>query len=137
MNTTTRYLCRLLGPYCLIAAAAMATHRDATLQTITALVHDAPLVFFAGVITVLGGLAWILVHNRWSGGGHTLLITVLGWITLLKGLLFLFLPPADAPHFYLDTLHYPQWFYGYAGLSALIGLYLCFGGFGSRAEPAR
>jgi len=83
---------------------------------------------------VLGGLAMVLVHNRWQGGGHTVVVTLLAWITLLKGLMFLLISPADAPSFYLGTLHYAEMFYVYAGISALIGAYLCYGGF--RASPA-
>lgn len=43
--------------------------------------------------------------------------------------MFLFIAPADAPGFYLGTLHYAQMFYVYAGISAVIGGYLCYGGF--------
>jgi len=129
MTVTTRFLCRLLGVYCLIAAFAMALHRDIFLETVTALVHDAPLMFFIGIVTTLSGLALVLVHNRWTGGGYAVVVTLLGWITLLKGLLFLFISPANAPSFYLGALHYAQMFYIYAGVSACVGAYLCYGGF--------
>jgi len=133
MTATTRFLCRLLGLYCLIAALSMVLRREVFLETVTTLVHDAPLMFFVGIITLLGGLALVLVHNRWEGGAHTVVVSLLAWITLLKGILFLFIPPADAPGFYLGTLHYAQLFYFYAGLSALIGAFLCYGGFRTSA----
>jgi hypothetical protein len=117
-----------MGIYALIAALIMISHRESTLETITALVHDAPLMFIVGVFTLLGGLAWVLVHNRWRGGAPTVIITILGWITVAKGL-FLFIAPADAPNFYLLKLHYAQLFYVYAGFSGLLGAYLCYGGF--------
>lgn len=129
MTGSTRFLCRLMGLYCVIAALVMASRRESMVAIVTSLVHDPALMFLIGILTVLGGLAWILVHNRWAGGGHAVLITVLGWLTLLKGLLFLSLSPSQAPEFYLDTMHYAQWFYYYMGLSALIGAYLCYGGF--------
>lgn len=129
MSGSTRFLCRLIGLYCVIAAFVMAPHRERMLAIITSLVHDPALMFVIGILTVLGGLAWIVVHNRWTGGTHAAVITALGWLTLLKGILFLSLSPAQTPHFYLETLHYAPWFYYYMGLSALIGAYLCYGGF--------
>lgn len=134
MTATTRFICRLLGLYCLIAATSMMLHREAFLKIVTVLVHDASLMFVVGILTVFGGLALVLVHNRWHGGGHVLVVSVLAWITLLKGLLFLLITPDDAPAFYLGTLHYAQMFYVYAGLSAIIGMYLCYGGFRTRAD---
>jgi len=131
MPNVTRFLCRLFGTYCLIVALAMASHRDSTLETITKFLHDAPLVFIIGILTLLGGLAWVLSHNRWSGGPFAVVITVLGWLTVLKGLLFLFIAPAEVPNFYLGILHYAQLFYVYAGISGLLGAYLCYGGFRS------
>jgi len=138
MTATTAFLCRWLGVYCLIVALSMALHRDAYLAAVAALAHDAPLMLILGIFTTLGGLALVLVHNQWRAD-HALVVTVLAWAVLLKGLLFLFLGPAAAPSFYLGTLRYAQLFYGYAALCALLGIYLCFGGFGSRASmpPAR
>jgi hypothetical protein len=134
MTATTRFLCRLLGLYCLIAAFSMALHREIFLDIVTALVHDASLMFVVGIITVLGGLALVLVHNRWQGSGHVVVVSILAWITLLKGLLLLFITPANAPAFYLGALHYPRLFYVYASVSAIIGMYLCYGGFRIRAR---
>ena len=137
MSASTRFLCRLLGLYCLIAAFCMVWRRQSFLETVTALVHDAPLMFIVGIVTVLGGLALVLGHNRWRGGGHTVVVSLLAWITLLKGLLFLLIAPAHAAAFYLGRLHYAQMFYVYASLSAAIGAYLCYGGFRNRAARAR
>jgi hypothetical protein len=129
MTASTRFLSRLIGLYCLIAAFTMASRRETTLALITSCLHDEALMFVVGILTVLGALAWILVHNQWRGGSHAVFVTILGWITLLKGLLFLSLPPAQAPDLFLGALHYARLFYYYVGLSALIGAYLCYGGF--------
>jgi hypothetical protein len=98
------------------------------------LMHDAPLLLIVGVFTTLGGLALVLVHNRWRAGHYALIVTVLAWAALLKGLLFLFVGASAAPSFYLGTLRYAQFFYGYAAFCALLGVYLCVGGFGDRTS---
>jgi hypothetical protein len=45
---------------------------------------------FLGAITLAAGLAMVLAHNIWSGGALVVVVTVVGWITLIKSLLFLF-----------------------------------------------
>jgi hypothetical protein len=129
MSIRTQFLSRLLGLYCIIIAVAMLAHKDATLETITALVHDRPLIFIVGVITLFAGLAMVLVHNVWSGGAAAIVVTILGWVTLIKALLFLLLPPAAAIEFYLGTVHYAQHFYVYAAFSLALGVYLAYVGF--------
>jgi len=129
MYTRTQFLSRLLGLYCIIIAVAMLVQKESTLETITALVQDRPLMFVVGVITLFAGLSMVLAHNVWSGGSAAIVVTILGWITLLKGLLFLVLPPATAVEFYLGTMHYARLFYVYAAFSLALGVYLAYSGF--------
>ncbi len=137
MSTRTIFLSRLLGLYCLIAALSMLSHKESTVATVIAMVHDAPLLFFIGIVTVAAGLAIILLHNVWSGGALPVIITILGWLALLKGLFFLFLTPAAAPDFYLGTLHYAQYFYFYASFTLVLGAYLTYSGFASISRIAK
>jgi vacuolar-type H+-ATPase subunit I/STV1 len=112
----------------------MASHRQATVDTIVALVHNAPLLFILGVITLLAGLAMILSHNIWSGGVLSVIVTLIGYLTLIKGLLFLFLSPEAAAGLFLGALHYEQLFYLYAAISLIFGAYLTYGGFRSTSR---
>jgi hypothetical protein len=68
MSHHTIYLGKLTGLYCLIFALAMMSHKQASVDTMTALVHDAPLLLFVSVLTLVAGLAIVLAHNVWSGG---------------------------------------------------------------------
>lgn len=133
MTSRTVFMSRLFGLYCILAALSMLVRgRAMTLDIVTALIHDQPLVFFIGVVTLFGGLAMVLVHNVWSGGALPVVVTLLGWITLVKGLLFLFLSPQAEVGFFFGGLHYAQLFYFYAGFSFLLGVYLSYAGFRSR-----
>lgn len=124
MNTRTIFLARLFGLYCLLVALAMAAHKTATVVTVVALVHDAPLLFVVAIITVAIGLAMTLAHNVWSGGALPVVVTLIGWTTLAKGLLFLFLPAGAAAALFMGALHYEQYFYRYALFTLLLGAYL-------------
>jgi ribose/xylose/arabinose/galactoside ABC-type transport system permease subunit len=130
----TRFLARLIGLYCLLAALVMAVERGAWVAAITALLHEPPLLLLLGMLVVAAGLALVLAHNVWSGGVLPVLITVIGWLTLLKGLMFWTLPPDVAALLYLERLHYGQLYYFYCGLAFAIGLSLTVAGFRGRAR---
>jgi len=136
MPRETQFLSRLLGLYSLIVALAMATQREATLQTIAALLQDRPLLFVVGIFTLLAGLAMVLVHNAWSGGALRIVVTLIGWITLAKGASFLLLSPPAAADFYLGTMRYAQLYYGYMAFSLALGAWLAYCGFSAKARPA-
>ena len=136
MSERTRFLARLIGIYCLLAALVMLTGRDAWVAAVTRLLTDPALLLLLGMLVVGAGLALVLAHNVWTGGALPVVVTAIGWLTLLKGLMFWMLPPAAAADLYLERLHYAQLYYLYAGFACAIGLYLSVAGFGGRARPA-
>jgi hypothetical protein len=132
MSTRTAFLSRLIGMYCIIVAIAMALHKGATIQMVTALVNDAPVLYLFGLIIVAVGLAMILKHNVWRRGPLAIIVTLVGWATLLKGLLFLFLPPPIAAGVAIWGSAYQQYYYLDVGLALALGIYLAYGSFKDR-----
>jgi hypothetical protein len=126
MSPRTAFLGRLIGLYCILVSVSMLIHKQATVDVVAALLHSAPLLFLLGVITVSAGLAMVLGHNVWSGGAVSLIVTLVGWTTLIKGALFLFLSPGTESSLFLEGLHYDHLFYLYAGISLLLGIYLTY-----------
>jgi len=124
----TVFLARLLGLYCILISLAMAVHRHATVETMTALIQTPPVLFLAGIIALVAGLALVLGHNIWSGGALPVIVTLVGWITLIRGLLVLFLP-AGVDVGLLARLHYEQLFYLYVAIALVLGVYLTYAGF--------
>jgi hypothetical protein len=125
---------RLIGLYCILVALSMITRRQATLESVTALLHNPSMIFIVGIITLAGGLAMVLPHNIWSGGALAVVVTLVGWMALIKGLFFLFLPPEVEAGFFLQQLHYQELFYFYGAVSLVLGVYLTYGGFASRSH---
>jgi hypothetical protein len=132
MSPRTVFLSRLIGLYCILAALSMMIRKETIVETVTALLHNSPLMFIVGILTLAGGLAMVLAHNVWSGGVSAVIVTLVGWLTLIKGLLFLFLPPEVEAEFLLSKLHYEQFFYLYMAISLVTGIYLSYSGFTSR-----
>ena len=131
MSPLTTFLSRLIGLFCILISVTMVAHRQATVQTVTALVYDPPLLLIVGVIGLTAGLAIVLAHSVWSGGVLPVVVSLVGWLILIKGLLFLFIPP-DAAVTLFERLHYDQFFFGYVAISFIIGVYLTYGGFSTK-----
>jgi len=84
MSPRTLFLSRLIGLYCILGALSMMTRRQATVETVTALLQNPAMMLILGVITLAAGLAMVLAHNIWSGRALTVIVTLVGWITLVK-----------------------------------------------------
>jgi putative exporter of polyketide antibiotics len=134
MSPRTVFLSRLIGLYCILAALSMMTRRQTTVETVTALLQNPSMMLILGVITLVAGLAMVLAHNIWSGGALSVIVTLIGWITLIGSLLFLFLPPEMAAGLFLRQLHYQQLFYLYGAISLVLGVYLTYSGFTSKSD---
>jgi len=128
MSQLTSYLAKLIGLYSILAALAMITHKQATVDMVTTLVHNPTAMFLGGIITLVAGLAIVLGHNVWSGGVLPVVVTLIGWGTLVKGLIILLLSPEQQPVFFLGELHYAKLFYVYTAFSFVLGVYLTYAG---------
>jgi len=134
MSSRTIFLSRLIGLYCIVIALSMMTRGQSTVETVTALLQNPSMMLIVGIITLAAGLAVVLAHNKWSGGALVVIVTLVGWITLIKGLSLLFLPHEMEVRLFLGRLHYRQLFYMYTAFSLVLGVYLTYGGFKSRSH---
>ena len=131
MSSLTTFLSRMIGLFSILISVSMVAHRRATVETVTALVHSPPLLLIVGMIGLIAGLAIVLGHNVWSGGVLPVIVTLVGWLILFRGLLLLFLPP-EAAVALLGRLHFEQFLYAYVAVSFVIGVYLTYAGFSSK-----
>jgi hypothetical protein len=128
MSSLTMFLSRLIGLFVILVALPLAMRKQATLETLTALVHNPPLLLILGMVFLATGLAIVLNHNIWSGGVLPVIVTLIGWVTLLRGLLLLSLSP-EALAGLLGIAHYEQLFSLYIVISLVLGAYLTYSGF--------
>ena len=126
MSPRTIFLGRLIGLYCLLIGLTMVVRKQAMIEMVTELMHNPPAAWLAGLLALTAGLAMVLGHNVWSGGALPVVVTLVGWMALLKGILFLLLPPDAEAGVFLQALHYEQLFYMYTAISLLLGLYLTY-----------
>jgi uncharacterized membrane protein HdeD (DUF308 family) len=89
--TTSRTIAALLGPTLLATAAMLFVNLDSMPTLIEELSKNPMLVVLAGYAAFVPGLAIVYFHNRWSSGWPAL-ITVIGWFSLVVGLLRMVFP---------------------------------------------
>jgi uncharacterized membrane protein YhaH (DUF805 family) len=76
----------LLGP----TAIATALSEFINLRVLWA--NSSPsVIYLNGCLLFVAGIAIVRVHNRWTGG-WPVLVTLIGWLTMLGGLLRMFAP---------------------------------------------
>ena len=133
MRPLTVFLGRLLGLYTLIVGLWLLADKQEVVSTLPDMLGNRPLMIIIAIIALVAGLAIVLGHNIWSGGALTILVTLIGWISFLRGLLFLFLPPA-ATRQILEVMQFERLFYIYVAIPLILGAYLTYLGFTARAS---
>ena len=128
MSPLTIFLAKLFGLYCIILALTMMTRKDSAIATIRALIGNPPLLLLVEVLGLAGGLAIVIGHNIWSGGALPVVITLLGWLMLIRGGGLSALSQ-DATLKLFETLRYEKYFYVYMVATLILGLYLAYAGF--------
>jgi len=124
----THFLAQLLGLYCVIVAVAMFVRKREMIEIVLSLIQDRPLLFIVEIFGLIVGLAMVLAHTVWSKGLLAFIITLIGWVTLIRSIVLLFLP-LEAIDRFVKTIRYEQNYYVFAGIALILGAYLTFAGF--------
>jgi len=88
---TSIFLARLIGPALLVVGVGILLNQNYYRGMTKEFVASRPLFYLASIIGVLAGLAIVLVHNVWVLNWRVL-ITLFGWINLIRGALSILLP---------------------------------------------
>lgn len=128
MTILTLFLARVFGIYFLIAAAMVFANRASLMIGVEAMFKERFAQMLAGMISLLGGLILINLHQDYSTITAGI-ISVIGWLIFLKGLMYAFLPQARLAM--LTKVVTERMWYTMDGLLALVfGVYLTGASFG-------
>ncbi len=89
-------------------------------------IKNQALVYFSGVIALILGILLVVSHNVWRTD-WTVVITVIGWLALIKGSLLLFFPNAVLQ--LAKKLNDKNRYIITGGISFILGIYLTYKGF--------
>ena len=87
----TKTTAGLIGPTFAAMALGMLFNLGAFPALAEQISREPALIFVSGVLLFVAGLAIVRVHNLWSGG-WPVLVTILGWLALIGGLIRILLP---------------------------------------------
>ena len=88
---TSVFIARIFGLCYLIIGIGFMFNRKAFQQVMVDFCKNAALVFFAGLFALVIGVVIILNHNVWVSN-WTVMITIIGWAGLIKGIWMIVLP---------------------------------------------
>jgi len=88
---TSIFIARIFGVFYLVAAVGLMFNRRFYRKFLDDYYKNAALVFFTGMFALITGIVIVLIHNVWVAD-WTLIITLLGWIALFKGVWIIVLP---------------------------------------------
>ena len=127
MSRLTVFLARFIGLFTVLLVVALLARGSASVE---AAVADGPVMLVYAIISLAVGLAMILGHNVWSGGALPVVVTLVGWLILAKGLMLSLVTPEALKQLF-DQMQYGEHYYLYLTPSLMIGLYLTWAGFTS------
>jgi hypothetical protein len=136
MSRLTIFLARLIGLFLLIVPLAVYAQGQSFGATMTALVNDRPLLLVLGLIALAAGIAIVLAHNIWTGGALPIVVTLLGWLIIFRGLFLLFLPPQTLASI-LVAIRFDELSGVYLAIPLALGLYLTYSGFANPLPPVQ
>jgi len=126
--TLTHYFAKLLGLYLIIGGVAFIVRKQAMMEILALFADNRPLIYIGAMVRILLGLAIILANNPWSGGALPIVISVIGWATLLPGIVLLMLPH-EATRKLVAYFQRTPVFYADCAVLIMLGLYLTYSGF--------
>ena len=88
--STSKIIAALLGPTLIASAAMVLANLDAMPTIVEGMAQNPMLVVLAGYAAFVPGLAIVYFHNRWTG--WPVVVTVMGWLSLVVGLIRMIFP---------------------------------------------
>jgi hypothetical protein len=128
MHTLTIFLAKLIGLYCVLMAGGMIINARSTLAAIEGMIRSPQMLLFSGIISLPAGLALVIGHNVWSGGVLAVVVTLIGWMALIKAVALIAVPQDRMLQLY-RSMHYDRWFTIYMAATLLLGLVLTLAAF--------
>src|SRR5579863_5520658 len=125
MSRLTIFLARSIGIFTVLLVACFLVRGGAVIEATAA---DGPVMLSYAIISLAMGTAMVVGHNVWSGGPLTVVVTLVGWLILAKGILLLVLSP-EALTGMMHQMRYGEYYSLYLAPALVIGLYLTWTGF--------
>lgn len=124
---TSILLARLIGPLFVVVSIGVFLNQKHYAKMAETFLKNAELYYFSGAIAFVIGTAIITFHNLWVADWRVV-ITVIGWLSLIKGIVRILFPKAGA-NYATKFTGSPVMLYAMAVLLLIFGGWLSCKGF--------
>jgi hypothetical protein len=118
---------KILGPFLFLAASLILLNLKAYRKLIGEFVNNAPFVYLAGMFALTFGIVTLVFHSVWVMN-WPVIITLLGWIAVLKGTYVIGFP-GSLPRLALYYQHHPALLAFKLIINIVLGAVLMWGGY--------
>lgn len=119
------FLSIVIGMYLFLTSLAMLVHEQRYKRMLHEGYANAPLLNLCGVIGLILGLLLVVGHNIWVSD-WPVLVTIIGWITLLMGAYRLFAPTHFVKN--MKTLQAKKGYDFIVWVCLVVGIYMVWAG---------
>jgi hypothetical protein len=122
--TISFFLGKVIGIYLFTTSLALVLNKKIYKDFLKEIAQNSSFIIFSGIIALILGIMIITTHNVWMMKWEVI-ITIIGWITFIKGVLFLYFPTSMLhmiKHLYKKTIFITicSW------IGLFIGIYLIY-----------
>ncbi len=128
MTAFTIYFAQLAGLYFIILGLILLLRKRTIIDLMPKLAENQPLVFLAGMIRIIIGLAVLIGNGACGNQTLSIVVALLGWITLVRGIAMLLVTPEQERKL-IDYWRGDAAYYTAVAIVLVLGLYLARAGF--------
>ncbi len=125
------FIARLIGPIYVAIGLGIVLNGPFYTALVAEAVRSPTLIYFSGLIALAPGLAILNVHRTWTSDWRVI-ITIIGWLMTIGGVIRLVLPATTAV-LASDVYAKPLVLLAIAIIVLVVGAYLSFEGYRRRA----
>lgn len=92
----TIVLAQVFGILFAVSGLSMLVNKKSIVSALTEAGQNPGFLWLIGLIALMMGAVFVVLSNVWNGGNMALVVTVIGWLVLIKGIFILWFPSATA-----------------------------------------
>jgi hypothetical protein len=131
MTAFTIYFAQLAGLLFIILGVILIVRKSTIIDLMPKIAENQPLVFLAGMIRIIIGLAVLIGNGPWGDRALSIVVALMGWITLVRGVAMLLVTPQQERKL-IDYWRRGPAYYTAVAIVLVLGLYLARAGFAAQ-----
>ncbi|MBD3270604.1 hypothetical protein GF376_03700, partial [Candidatus Peregrinibacteria bacterium] len=89
---TSIFLAQVIGIFSATFALALIFNSRYISKTFEELIDQKGVIFLIGMIALAIGIFWINSHNIWNASWWIIIISIIGWLSFIKGIILMVYP---------------------------------------------